>query len=440
MIQSIQHKGILLHECSVPGETRAEDRYPGNANGLQVSRDRFMMVYTTRGYRGTDDNLSVIWQLRDGSYDGPVISEGRVVESIDDWDPLDTGISCVRAHLHPVAFGVPKGAVIDGRPAPHSNLFVLKWIRKARYIDPGTGYMPNVKETDPWLQANTECVEWAQLRLNDREDEMEVVQPVGVMRQRGFESAYAFCDADVQWMSQTFTQPVPFNEDATEWVDFNFFNQKRIAAIRYAFNATRGVYEWVQTGPLISGGLVEGSVHRYDDAWVISARTWSSVKAPRGGPVAWMRTRDPFDEVPEIVYPPEPNTTSPLTSFVCADGVLRLITNDLRISPYGHHRNPLYCWDIDPDQGFAASNVRVIFDSKKAGVPIRPEAGICIDQAKVLPHAGGDTQYVIHRVRPVAINDPKKIGVQINDQDKEPAGNYYAAFRYTEAYPGQWSF
>ena len=52
----------------------------------------------------------------------------------------------------------------------------------------------------------------------------------------------------------------------------------------------------------------------------------------------------------------------------------------------------------------------------------------------------GDTHYVIHRVRPVATNAPKKLGVSVGEDDKRPAGWYYATLRYTEIYPPRWSF
>ena len=65
---------------------------------------------------------------------------------------------------------------------------------------------------------------------------------------------------------------------------------------------------------------------------------------------------------------------------------------------------------------------------------------MAVDQAKALPMPRGDTHYVIHRVRPVATNDPKKIGVPVSEDDKQPAGWYYATLWYTEIYSPRWSF
>ncbi len=159
-----------------------------------------------------------------------------------------------------------------------------------------------------------------------------------------------------------------------------------------------------------------------------------------GGPVTWFRIDDPFTDVPEPVLPAQPRTTSPITMFRCADGALRLITNDPNISPYGHQRDPLYIWDVDPDRQFTAAEPQVLFYKRGAGIAIREEAGIAVDQGKFLPHTGGCTQAVVHRVRPVATNDPKKLGAAVAEADKEPAGMYYATVRYAESYPGMWAF
>ena len=117
-----------------------------------------------------------------------------------------------------------------------------------------------------------------------------------------------------------------------------------------------------------------------------------------------------------------------------------MFTNCLHIFPYQHHRDPLYCWEVDPGNGSTCSDLRVVFDSRKAKVPISPEAGMAVDQAKLLPHTGGDTQFLIHRVRPVATNNPRKLGVAIKGVDKKPAGWYYAKMPYTKSVPGVWPF
>jgi hypothetical protein len=439
MIQAIEHCGELFHECSLPGETRADDVFPAHPNGIQVSRDRFLIVYATRGYRGTDDDLSIVGQLRQGAYDGPVVREIMLSKSVNDWEPFNDGMRFVRQHGHPVAFGVPKGAFVGGGPAPHANVFVVKWRLCARYIDPATGLMGECKAR-PQLGEQTQSVEWVQLRLNEAEDDLEVLQTRCPLRQSGFEDGGRFCEADVKRMNQSFVQAVPFSADATEWADVNHFDGGRIAALRYRFNAGTGLYEWVQTGPLWggdgtgAGGLFEANLAACRGAWVVSARR------AKEGTTAWMRMDDPFRDVPEVCCPAEPANNSPLTAYACPDGVIRLLSGDPKASPYRNGRDPLYLWDVDPDAGFAISNRRVVFDCVKANIGI-PQAQVPrVDMAKLLPHAGGRAQCLVHRVRSKATHDARKTGKAISQAEKDASGIYHARLCYTEEFPGLWRF
>jgi len=70
MIERIEHKGKLIHECSLSGETRADLVAPAHPNGIQLSRMRFLLLNATLGFRGVDDSLSTTWQLRRDAYDG----------------------------------------------------------------------------------------------------------------------------------------------------------------------------------------------------------------------------------------------------------------------------------------------------------------------------------------------------------------------------------
>ena len=433
MIEHIEYRGKLIHECTLPGETRADDVFPAHPNAIQVSERRFLHVYATRTYRGGDDDLSIVYQLRDGAYDGPVLAEGILAKSINDWDPFDDGSAYVRQHGHPVAFGVPRGALIQGQPAPNANRFVAKWRVCARIVDPATGFLVSSR-SHPALSERTQGVEWVQFRLNDAEDDIEIVQPAQRLRQRGYEEGNAFCSAAVLTMNQSFVQAVPFNADASEWADVNHFDGGRLAALKYRYNPQRGVYEWVEMGPLIEEQLFEASLARYRGSWVISGRPHG------GGAIGWFRTADPFGAASPSARPTSPVNSSPLTAYTYADGVLRVLTGDSTISPYGLNRNPLYLWDIDPEHGFAASKRRAVFDIVAAGLPIPVESRPTSDMAKLLPHAGGKEQIIVYRVRSGTNNDPSHTGAVITPAEKETAGIYYAAVQYAETYPGVWQF
>src|SRR5262249_43166199 len=190
-------------------------------------------------------------QLRKGAADGPLLKEGMLARSHDDWDPLGDGKRYIRQHGHPVVFGVPRGALIQGKPVPHANVFVAKWRVVARGLDREKKMLLQGPE-ERALTGLTQAVEWAQFRLNEREDDLEILQPGQVLRQKGFEKGPLFCAADqVKWMNQSFTQAVPFNRDCSEWADCNHFDGGRVAALKYTYNARLGRYEWTAIGPFL---------------------------------------------------------------------------------------------------------------------------------------------------------------------------------------------
>jgi hypothetical protein len=370
-IESIEPLGMLVRECSLPGETRADDVVPAHPNGLQVARDRWLLVCATRGFRGVDDDRSIVYQLRRGGPEGAVIKEGFLARTRNDWDPFGEGKALVKQHGHPVAFGVPKGARIGGKPAAQANVFVAKWRVVARILDKEKNYLERTG-VDQRLADRSQSVEWVQFRLNEREDDVEIIKPVAPLRQKGHEKGDRFTSAeDAGWMNQSFTPAVPFNREATEWADCNHFDRGRVAALKYRFNAETGLYEWVETGPFLAhpkAGLIEASLARAGGSWIVCAR----LDGQRGA--AWIRAEDPFARLPEPTLAAEPAANAPLTAFTCGDGALRLFTGDPTVSPSKNGRDPLYAWEVDVEKKFAASGRRVIFDTSKAGLPIRRAA------------------------------------------------------------------
>jgi hypothetical protein len=447
-IRSIDYQGILLGDCSLPGETRKDDVTPAHSSGLQVSRDRWLLLYATRGFRGVDDDRSIVWQLRKGAIDGPIIKEGMLARSREyepfgaENQPAGEGKVYVKQHGHPVVFGVPKGAIIDGKPAAHANLFVAKWRAVARILDRKTNALLH-SGADPEARRRSQVVEWVQFRLNERDDDLEIVQPAGIMRQQGFEQGPAFCSGQqVGWMNQSFTPPVPFNRIATEWADCNHFDRGRVAALKYRFNVRAGRYDWVETGPMVGDpqcDLSEAILAPVAGKWVIAAR-------PEKGGVAWARADDPFVKISAPLYPKEPGSNAPVTAFNCADGVLRLFTGDVSLSPYKNGRDPLYCWDVDPGRDFACDNRRTIFDTVTAKLAIRPAAVPKVDMCKLLPHQGS-RQALVWRVSVRSYNQPyvgssgKPIGIPaINADEKAACAIHYAQINYREEFPALWQF
>lgn len=441
-IASLTHKGVLIRDCTLAGETRRDDTTPAHPNGIPVSRDKWLIVYATRKFRGTDDDTSIIYQLRKGAPDGKLIREGMVSQSIDDWDAFGDGKErFVRQHGHPVAFGVPHGARIKGKPAPHAGVFAVKWRVTAKVLDRERNALVRSAH-DRDVSARTQNVEWMQFRLNRAQDDLEVVQPRMALREQGYESGDLYCSLEhAGRMNQSFVQAVPYNSDLSEWADVNHFEGGKVAALKYRFNPGSGRYEWVETGPsLFDVKASEASLLPHGGHWLVAARTEKKA-------IAWVATEDPFHKTGRTVLPASPVATSPLCAYAAPDGVVRVFTGDATVSPHRKDRDPLYCWEIDPDDNYRVTDRRVVFDSVAAGLPIRPGAASKVDMCKLLPHMG-ETQYILHRVSVRAFNHPY-IGQDqsvvdgipiINEKEKGACTIDYAKITYRESYSSPWEF
>lgn len=428
----------LVKEVTQPGETRADRAVPSHPNALQLSHDVWMILFGTRMFTGTDDDRSVYCQLRRGQPDGPLIRE-RVLRLESAWDSSKYGETVRKVHGTPTAFGVPKGALIDSRPAPNANLFMATWYaypkiqvdgRNADLTAPNDTAKAAAKmppELDSYIR-----IESLQFRLNDAEDDIEIVQEARLLKQRGFEERKYSCHIQ-GGMNHSMMSPKPMNAARTRWIEIDHFG-KRLAAVVFEFNAAKGLYEWVETGPLspeVEGGTTEATLVRHGDAWIVCART----DAGRGR-TAWFRVKDPLKEWPEPVLRDEPHHWCPRSIALCADGVLRIFSNDLTGTARQDIRNPLCCWDVNPDD-FTASNRRVVFDSFAAGMPVRYPF---IDAPKLMP-VGGGRQFLSFRVlTPLKWHAIPNYSGTLEAAEFDVLGNYVTELQYMGAIPDEWDF
>jgi hypothetical protein len=440
MIDAIDVKGKLIHECGIDGERRSDDVYPGHPNGCQLSRDRWLLVYATRGWRNVDDDRSIIYQLRADQPDGELIREGMLRRTIDDWDPDGDGSRHVMQLGHPIVFGVPRGAVIDGRPAPQANVFVASWRRNNfGRVNPDTGLVHERVTDDVERRLRVENV---QFRLNDSGDDIELLTPVELATERGYEKGSEFCSRGAfDWMNQNFTQPIPFDDLACEWISINHFSGGKVAAIKQRYNPGRGLYEWVETGPMLSTEgweHIETSIVRSGDGWLIFTRSHCEGPVPLGanGLVA---TPDPFKTLSEPFFTRYRSRRTPITLYNCPDGAVRLFTGDPEVSPYRNPRNPLYCWEVDTEK-FILGERHEIFDNIAEGL-LPEESSPKSEMCKLLPHGGGREQVLVWRVRAMNIGLAGYHGLPaITEEMKEAHGIYHARIRYDQDLPGMWTF
>src|ERR1051325_9680951 len=291
MIVDIQPQGLFIPECGIAGETRKDGAWPAMADALQLSKDRWLILYSTRGFlgvddgfRGSDNDRSIAYQVRKEGPLGPILKEDILACYREDWDVLGDGRRNHEQHCHSGGFGVPKGALINGKRVPHENVFVASWYRSPRARGNGLADLPT-QEYERQIYEAAYSTEWVQFQLRDDGNDIELLQPRQQMRQKGFESGRAFCSIEPLCpMNKWYVKPAPFSDDLSEWAQVPHFRDG-IAAIRLKFNPATGLYEWVQTGPMFvtSGNdespsrkrvaqLTETSLLRFRDSWIILTR------------------------------------------------------------------------------------------------------------------------------------------------------------------------
>lgn len=273
--------------------------------------------------------------------------------------------------------------------------------------------------------------EWVQFRLNDAEDDIDVVQPVAKLRPKD-----GALPAGAGWMNQTFCAAVPTTERADEWVQCNHFDRGRLAVLKMRYDAEAKRYVWVATSPFLTDKrpLSEASLVRSDNEWLVSART--------AGGIAWFRSKDPLATWPAATFTAEPVLSAPHTTFRCADGLVRLFGGDRQASPQKYDRDPMYVWDVaSADGDVVLANRRVVFDSTAAKVAIRAEVRPRVDFAALFP-PHGRVQIVAFSVTPRAYNFPYE-GTTIppaTAADKAASGLYFARITYATDVPPAWRF
>lgn len=452
---TLTSKGSYVLDAKLSGRSKADGYMPSHTTCVQASANRFLVVFGVRGFAGIDDERDVVYQLRTDAPDGRVIKQDFLARNVEDWDPFNTGQTCLKILGTPTLFGVPKNAMQQGKVPSHHNLFVIKWYTYGKVVEGDRVLI------DEDLMSKTMHIEWLQCRLNDSEDDIEIIEPAAAMRQKHFGMdkpgaglCAKFCEqSDAAFMNHAMVAPVPYSEAADQWVEIDHFNGGSLASVRYAYNAARHRYEWVQTGPLLEGKHTEACVCRVPETgsdgagndggkadapveYLISARTFTN-----GAQTAWWRTADLFGPWAAGHYS-EPATWGPRTLFTCGDDVVRIFSGSLAQSPYGEKRNPLYCWDVNTDD-FSLSNRRVVFDFYERGLYSRGDKRLENSQGpmagfvKLCPHQG-NKQLLTHRVTKAGGQADYSKGGDV--EERAHFGSYVSEFTFEKKSRQTWAF
>ncbi|MHC4874044.1 MAG: hypothetical protein ACYTFY_19515, partial [Planctomycetota bacterium] len=272
MIKSLQYKGPLITDTSISGEQKKDNIMVNTPFCLQLSSDRWMLISHTRGFTCIDDDRIPFYQIRADSPVGPVITEKPFYQAQEDWDPLGDGNSYYKVHAHTTAFGVPKGALVEGRRAENENIFYILWHMFPRKTENGLQIFEENLHSLIHLEGFHFCLNESG---NDIESlsQIEILNPVNHDPSDIFPIAQDGCHSLNQWVSGA----VPFNSDCQQWVEMGHFGGN-VAPLMFQFNEASKRYEWIKTGPAVADNerqLSEASINQYNDEWIISLRSSS---------------------------------------------------------------------------------------------------------------------------------------------------------------------
>jgi hypothetical protein len=393
---NIEYHGHLIQDCSIQGERKQDGVVPAHcAPALKLSPDRWIIFYATLDSRGHDASKSIIYQIRTAHPAGKIIKEACIVPNDEQWDALGNGSCFWKCNGMPIAFGMPKSK----NKRANENVFFLKWYRYAHLLkdnvlhNSGSGKWPGAPEV---LQ-KTLRIESLQFKLNDQEDDIEIISPARLMTQKDYPDVNEFCElGDHFSMNHSMAPPVPINADCTEWVEYDTFTpcntgiggHGSVAPIKYSFNTATGLYEWTKTGPLLSipNEIIGESSLCFDGTdFIVSLRSFSSFNT------ILLKTSDPFCN--KFTYSAHETGGTPRIMWQCSNGKLRLFTNSPQLSPYNEKRNPLCSFDVNTSD-LSLSGPSIVFDARQAGLPFKTPF---VDMAKLFPECNG-TQILAFRL------------------------------------------
>lgn len=462
MIKKTEYLGEYIEESETKGEQRKDGAWPHHAIANVLSPNRWIIIYGTRGFHGHysgmrngDNDRSMLYQIRADNPQGKILKEGVLGMYSETWDPLQDGSKHLKQHSHMYCFGVPKGALINGNRVQHENVFFACWCRLARAKSaPGKDLMSIEDEAE--LVHKTFIIECIQFRLNDEENDIEILQPIKQLRQKGYESGELICPISPYTpMNLTFGKVQAYNQLKSEWATIHHFSSG-LAPVRFSFNREKGIYEWVETGELFANlgniQLIEASLIPDNGEWVVATRTNALKNSMDNNQVgfayreattevpgtAWFKIKRLFKKWPEPVFA-GPKSKTPTSVYLCPDGIVRIFTND-HFDSHGSQRNPLYVWDVDIANGFELKNRKTLFDGTTQGYLPRPESRPNVDFFRLFPTMSPNSQDFSFRVKMRCRLPNESDMTMINDEEKRLSQLLSGRIYYDTNIEPEWKF
>jgi hypothetical protein len=146
------------------------------------------------------------------------------------------------------------------------------------------------------------------------------------------------------------------------------------------------------------------------------------------------RPADPFTGFGEPTFAPIPSSYCPRTAWLMPDGKLRIFSGDIMLSPFKQKRDPLFCWDVDPNN-FSVTNQRTILSGRaNLGMEL-PMIGF----AKLSP-VHNQRQILTFRVTTMNQRQATDRWPAATDHDLHQSGAHHCVIRYDGNIPDTWRF
>jgi len=71
----ISYRGPFMTDTRIPGEGKEDWGQPSYPTFVQLARDRYLVLFQTRGFGGIDNERAICYQIRADQPNGPVLKE-----------------------------------------------------------------------------------------------------------------------------------------------------------------------------------------------------------------------------------------------------------------------------------------------------------------------------------------------------------------------------
>ena len=251
-IMEFRFKGPFITESDITGEKKADFATPNYATGMEVSKDRWLIIYDTVDARGCDFWRGIFCQIRAHQPDGEIINSGIIAPLETHHRPFGENYPCRKGYGNANILGCS----LQNENSPAAGVFAISYNSRTELWYQGTlvQYSPDAciwpqdVRAEDWKQAIAEIGGLRMIkhyRFNPAKDDIDLIEGPVPSPGRQDDNIHHDLQGIVNWGN-----PVALNDDATAW-----FEVVRDPAIdsclqtfRYDFDESSQTFRLTQKG------------------------------------------------------------------------------------------------------------------------------------------------------------------------------------------------